>query len=409
MATGEVSRQSLALAPLNLISASPLASAGTLDDLAACLSRARRGVIVCGPRSWTFGKTFAASVVQLAERLSWPLLAEPASQARYTDASPGPRIITYDMLLRDPRFAESHAPDYVLRFGLAPTSKPLNVWLDRAPAATTFIDEEGRVIDPDHKATAIIAAEPSDLCVRLLSRIEPRPNDWLATWQHADTVIQDTLCRCFGSSEDDLWEGEVARVTLETLPRGASLHLGNSLPIRDFDTYAPETTRSAHVFASRGANGIDGTLSTAVGESLATTGPLVLICGELSFLHDVGGLLAGSALGASLCIVVINNGGGGIFRMLPIAKHPKAFEKYFLTPHSMPLLALCRACEANLQVATTKAELRSALVHGINGKGLQIIEARCEPTRSWERREHTEAAVHSALDTLFNKETNHAI
>jgi 2-succinyl-5-enolpyruvyl-6-hydroxy-3-cyclohexene-1-carboxylate synthase len=200
--------------------------------------------------------------------------------------------------------------------------------------------------------------------------------------------------------EEALWEGAIARELWGALPEGASLHVASSMPIRDLDAFAPKRG-PLRVLVSRGTNGIDGTLATAAGEALAAPDrAATVLLGDLAFLHDAGGLLAAPQLGANLRALVINNGGGGIFGFLPIAAHPSAFERFFLTPQDADLAALCAAAKAQHLRLTSIADLRAALQ--APWRGVQVLELvvdralnRALHQRAWA---HVAASVRSALD-----------
>ncbi len=337
-----------------------------LDQLAARLHGQAKGVVVAGgfasPRP-----AFARLAEALAGRLGWPLLAEAGSGLR---AGPQAACLHYDALLRDGVFASEH-PRLALRFGQTPSSKPLLHWLAGCPASLC-VDPQGLLHCPDLQCEQLVVSEPEPLIESLLERL-PRPpqaRPWLERWQRAEAHAVETLAT-FG--RDRLWEGEVARSLLESLPAGSGLHVANSMPIRDLNGFAGRVAQTVTIFTQRGVNGIDGTVSSAVGESLHQGGPFALLCGDLAFLHDAAGLLIARQTRARLSIVVLNNGGGGIFGFLPMAEH-SLFERHFLTPQQVDLGALCAA----YGVAWTRVEsidgLRAHLSGSLNERRLEVIE-----------------------------------
>jgi len=332
--------------------------AALLARLGPRLGRARRGAIVCGPLTGAGldeAAGFARAVTDLGRALGWPVLADPLSRVRWGGHDTTGVVAAGDALLRCEAFAAARAPDVVLRFGRVPTAKPIQAWLARAEA--------------------LVVAEPTGLCRSLLGALG-RPAtaaDWLPGWRAAEAAAQDALR---AASAGSLWGGAVARLVLESLPAGGLLHVASSLPVRDLDLAGACRATPAIAVGNRGVNGIDGTIATAAGEALAGRGPVVALTGDLAFLHDLGGLLAASGLDADLTVVVVDNGGGAIFDQLPIAAHPTAYERFFLTPQAADLAALCRGVGAGHARAADRAALRAALAD--RPGGLRVIEVPLE-------------------------------
>ncbi|MEZ4432242.1 MAG: 2-succinyl-5-enolpyruvyl-6-hydroxy-3-cyclohexene-1-carboxylic-acid synthase [bacterium] len=348
-------------------------TAPPLAALADRVTAARRGVIVAGPG--------APPLAPLAEALGWPLLAEAA-------AGPNPgRITTADALLRGP-FAR-HRPDLALRFGLPPTAKSLNRWLHGVDTIT--VDPHGDRLDPTH-AAAVVEADPAALAAALAALPTAPDADWRPRWRRAEAIARATLDRHL---RDGLWGGAIAAAL--TAARPAAIHAGNSMAIRDLDLADPGPAR---VYSSRGANGIDGTIATAAGEALATAGPLAALLGDLSALHDAGGLLHAGALDRPLTLVVADNGGGGIFEYLPIAAHAAAFERWFLTPRSTRLDALCAAAGVRYAEVTAAPALAPALAAAINRPGVDCVHVRVDRQDDTARHRAAWAAVAAATEDL---------
>jgi len=291
-----------------------------------------RGVVVAG---WGAAVT-PPTVQRFAAAAGWPVLADPLSQLR----SGAQTISTYEALLRVPGFGAAHRPDLVVRIGAPLTSKVATSWLGPS-VDQVLVDPDGSWLDPQHAAAERFAvdAEPLLAAVALAlgdSSLEPGPwpADWLAAEHSARAAIDMTLDRAPG-----LGEGLVAREVAAALPDGATLVVASSVPVRALEWCMTPRT-GLRVLANRGANGIDGFVSTVIGVAQATTpAPTVGLCGDLCFLHDINGLL-GATGGASL--VVLDNDGGGIFSYLPPADLPE-FEPLFATPHSLDLVEVARA------------------------------------------------------------------
>ncbi|HZO13750.1 MAG TPA: 2-succinyl-5-enolpyruvyl-6-hydroxy-3-cyclohexene-1-carboxylic-acid synthase [Polyangiaceae bacterium] len=357
------------------------------DDVAALAGELmrERGVIVLGPRAPATmdARALGAAALRFGRALGWPVIADAASGVRFGE----PEVISCaEAIVRHD--AEALSPTLVLRIGMLPTSKVLTGWLGRH-GRTILIDPDGEWHDPDGAADALIIADPAPLCEALAVESE-RDAGWLAAWRRAEARAARALASV--CCEPD-WEGAVARAVVEALPEGTQLHLGSSMPIRDVDAFAPSCRRRIDVHVNRGANGIDGTIATALGEALAK-GPTVALLGDLTFVHDLDGLAALGELRAPLTIVVVHNGGGGIFRFLPIARHPTAFERLFATPQRADLAALCRAFDIPHRLI--EPQLVGKALEALEGPS--VLEVRIDPATNLTRHEQAWARAQRALE-----------
>jgi 2-succinyl-5-enolpyruvyl-6-hydroxy-3-cyclohexene-1-carboxylate synthase len=292
--------------------------------------RSRVGTVIVAGRSER-DPGLGAALAEFAERAKVPLLADPLSGARRGTAA----IAHYDALLRDEEWAASHVPELVLRVGDLPTSKPLRAWLAGATDALQLaIDPEGSWQDPSGVVGTVIAADPAELLGTLAKKVSRRVSSWLDDWRQADRAAAGAIAAVVGPA--GLSEPRVAAELGSLLPPQATLVVASSMPIRDVETFFPARPQPFRVLSNRGANGIDGTVSTAFGVALASRGPVVLLIGDVALAHDIGGLLAASRLGLRLVIVLIDNDGGGIFSFLPVASGAGAeFEPHVATPHGL--------------------------------------------------------------------------
>lgn len=330
-----------------------------LAALAAELDGVERGAFVVGPQD---DPELIRPLVTLARRLGWPILADAASQLRFGPHDRSLLVTRYDAILRAERAAQRLAPDLIVRLGRTPCSRPLLEWLDRFAADRVIaVEAAGGLCDPTHLARMIVAAEAVPLLQDLAAKLgagEAPSRPWLAEWLEADRIAGEIHPRT-----SSIWEGAIARRLSQLLPDGAAVHLGNGMPIRDFDAFAPPRAALLRTFVSRGANGIDGTVSTATGEAIAGSGPLVLVAGDLTTLHDLSGLRLAADLEAPLVIVAVDNGGGGIFDFLPIAAHRSAYQRHFLTPQAADLEAVA----ASLGLTGVEADTEEALAIALEG------------------------------------------
>jgi 2-succinyl-5-enolpyruvyl-6-hydroxy-3-cyclohexene-1-carboxylate synthase len=303
-----------------------------LDGLSGELERRPRAVVVAGraERDPRLGAALAA----FAERAGVPLLAEPTSGARRGPAA----IAHYDALLRDPAWGAAHRPELILRVGDLPTSKPLRQWLQSLDeeALQVAFDPESAWQDPAGAVATLLPADPRTVLEALAERLprKPRARGWLEEWTGPDHAAAGAIAGVLGS-RPELSEPRVAAELGVRLPAEATLVVASSMPVRDVETFFPARPTPPRVLANRGANGIDGTVSTAFGVAAAARGPVVLLIGDVALLHDIGGLLAAGRLGLPLAIVLLDNDGGGIFHFLPVAGEGAAFEEHVATPHGV--------------------------------------------------------------------------
>jgi 2-succinyl-5-enolpyruvyl-6-hydroxy-3-cyclohexene-1-carboxylate synthase len=349
-----------------------------VDRLAEALD-AVRGVVVAGRGAG------GVAVHALAERLGWPVLADPRSGARIPART---TVAAFDALLRHPQFARDHRPELVLRLGEQPASKVLAQWLASSHAREIVVARRGAWIDPDRTAEVLLSAEPARVVAALAKRMSgsaASSTPWLARWVHAEGVAQaaiDGALTAFGGPT----EPGVARMTMASLVEGAALVLSSSMPVRDVEWFAAPRS-GVDVYSNRGANGIDGVVSTAVGVALARGAPTAVLIGDVALLHDTNGMLGAAARGIDLTIVVVDNDGGGIFSFLPQATElsRETFERLFGTPHGVDLSAL-------------------AAVHGIpevasigDGEGVRLVRVRTDRAENVRAHDAINRAVIDAL------------
>jgi 2-succinyl-5-enolpyruvyl-6-hydroxy-3-cyclohexene-1-carboxylate synthase len=330
-----------------------------------------RIVIVAG---YDRDREAARELAGFADRMAVPLLADPMSGARRGGAA----IVHYDLVLRDARFAEFHQPDFVIRVGDLPTSKPLRAWLAGLRTAQIAFDPHGAWHDPDAVVGMRIEAPYRALLERFTDGTAlTTDSEWLAAWRAADEAVAGAIDRTLG---DELSEPLVARSLGEWLPPEATLFVASSMPIRDVEEFVAAREDGPLVLSNRGANGIDGTVSSAFGAAAASpgVGPVVLLIGDVALAHDIGGLLAASRLGLALTIVLLNNDGGGIFHFLPVAGETDAFEEHVVTPHGLDFSRAASLYGCGFERAQTVDGLRAAVETSIADNATTIIEVRTD-------------------------------
>ena len=340
-----------------------------------------RGVVVCGD-----GDYDALTLVELAEQAGWPVLAEPSSGGRR-----GPNALSaYQYLLATPEFVRAHQPDLIVSAGRPGLSRAqiafLGAGLGTGAARRHVVVAQGpgRWADPQRAATDVAAA------LRLTGT--PGGKAWLEGWQRADEAARRAVDAILDGDEN-LTEPRLARDLASALPEGALLWSASSQPVRDIDLgLLPRA--DLRVLASRGTSGIDGTTSSAIGAALAHGGPAFALIGDLAFLHDAAGLAIGpDEPRPDLCLVVVNNDGGGIFSTLEQAAFPGSFERLFGTPHGAGLHHLAAAFGLPYQRLEQPGDLTKAL----QGTGLRIVEAQTSRSAGAELRARLRAAAAEAI------------
>ncbi|MGH7961688.1 MAG: 2-succinyl-5-enolpyruvyl-6-hydroxy-3-cyclohexene-1-carboxylic-acid synthase [Candidatus Binatia bacterium] len=351
-----------------------------LAALAADLRTARRSLIVCGPQD---DPHFPTAVAQLAAELEAPLLADPLSQVRCGVHHNSCVIDSYDAFLRDERCARDFAPEIVLRFGATPVSKLLLLYLQRYAACRQVLIEEGDGWhDPAASASEVVYAQPRAWCEALLIALRSasgpsRQETWRAHWQAVARQARATLHEHLLQSAD-FCEPRVFTELAALLPQGTTVFAGNSMPVRDLDTFFAGGRRSIRFLANRGASGIDGVVSTALGVSVVSSEPLVLVIGDLSFYHDLNGLLAARRYGLRATIILLHNDGGGIFSFLPQAEESQDFEELFSTPHGLDFRPAADMYGLAYQRPTGWQEFRTAVQQALGDDGVTLIEVRTQ-------------------------------
>lgn len=319
--------------PLTVPIAGREPDAGLVGALAQAVARAERGLIIAGRQT---DAGLPAAVAALAAATGFPILAEPTSGLRIgpaADAVSG----AYDQIARSQPSAL--APDLILRFGDMPTSKPLRAWVDALAVDQIVIDPPGRWNDPSRTAGALVRADAAALAAALATAVGGDPDgDWARRWRDAELAAQGAidgiLAGAAEPNEPGLW-----RALGDAFAAGDAVFIGSSMPIRDAEAFLRPREADVRLYANRGANGIDGLVSSACGVALGGGRPTWLVLGDLALAHDLGGLAAVAATEVPLRIVVIDNGGGGIFDFLPQADQVEGarFERLFTTPSALDL------------------------------------------------------------------------
>lgn len=385
-------------------------AAADVHDLAERLAAIGRGLIVAGPND---DPDLPAALARLAAATGYPIAADPLSGVRC-----GPHDRTHvlshaDHLMRPGPWRDAHRPELVIRFGAIPTSKPLFTFLVEVTPIQIVVDGDDGWIEPAIIPTTFVHADATttaheladEITARRRASTPPFDDGWATAWCEADRKADVALLEWLAELESrgDPFEGLPFAVLGDVLPDGALLWAGNSMPVRDLDDWLARSSRSIRPLSNRGANGIDGVVSTALGSAAADVGPVTLVVGDVSFLHDLNALVASRLHGLSATIVLVDNDGGGIFSFLPQATTvapevglPDHYEELFGTPHGIDVGPIVTALGGECRTVDA-AGLRAALAEPIAQPGVRVLRFRTDRTRNVELHREAAAAVAAAL------------
>lgn len=364
-----------------------------LDEMAGHIGDAISGVIVAGRQ---LDPELREPLAHLARVSGFPILADPTSQLRCGPHDRSHIVAAYDLLLRDEHFARSVVPELVLRFGEMPTSKPLRAWLAASGADEIVIDPYGGWNEPTNRAAAILRADPTELASGWAARLEglegrerPRPDRWL----EAETAAQAALSQAF-AEDKEITEPALHRVLGEAHRDGDLVYTSSSMPIRDQEAFLAASTTDALFLSNRGANGIDGLISSGIGAAHASGRPTTIVVGDLGLLHDLGSLASLRDVETPVRIVVIDNDGGGIFHFLPqeSALPDDEFEALLGTPRGIDAAKAAELFDLPHRHLESLADLPEALAAGTG-----LIEVKTDRRTNVEAHRASTAHVHEAL------------
>jgi 2-succinyl-5-enolpyruvyl-6-hydroxy-3-cyclohexene-1-carboxylate synthase len=336
-------------------------SAFLLDEVAKHIAEADIGVIVAGRQ---LDPELREPVAHLARVAGFPILAEPTSQLRSGPHDRSYVVTAYDLLLRDEGFRATASPDLVLRFGEMPTSKPLRSWLAESGADQIVVDPLGDWNEPTRRAAALLRADPTELASGWAARLgEERPAP--AMWLEAERAARETIAAEL-SRADTLTEPGLQLALAQAYADEELIYTASSMPIRDQEAFLPSTDSDATFLCNRGANGIDGLISSGIGAAHATGKPTTILTGDLGLLHDLGGLAALRDVSTPVRIVVIDNDGGGIFHFLPQqdALDREEFEALLGTPRGVDVEKAAALFDIPHRKLESLDELSDALARG---------------------------------------------
>lgn len=358
----------------------------TVARVADLVASAPRGLLVAG---WGSGVS-PATAERFAAAAGWPLLADTISGARSGEHA----VTAYEALVRAPGFGAAHSPDLVVRVGAPLTSKVTTQWLD-PQVPQVLVDPDGAWLDPHRAASERLAVDAEVLLGAVAKRLGgTRASAWLDGWLAAERTARATIDSMLDAS-DEPFDGRVARDVVAALPEGAALLVSSSMPVRDVEWFGAART-GVRFFSNRGANGIDGLVSTTLGIAAAHPGPVIALLGDLAFLHDANGLLGAASRGLSATFVVVDNDGGGIFSFLPQQGLPE-LETLFATPTGADVAAIASAHGVEARRVARASEVPAALHDALAAGGVQVVVVPTDRASNAERHREVWGAVAVAL------------
>ncbi|WP_254537908.1 2-succinyl-5-enolpyruvyl-6-hydroxy-3-cyclohexene-1-carboxylic-acid synthase [Halomarina litorea] len=345
-------------------------------SLVSAVEGADRGLVVAGPES----RLSSEALGSLASATGFPVLADPLSGARFGPHVAGATVCGgYDSYLA----GVEAAPDLVVRFGASPTSKTARHYLRDSGARQFVVDPAGRWREATFTATDLVVADENRVARALAGAVDhPGGDAWRERFAGYERRYWDTV-----DEDGTLFEGSVLGTVAGLAPDPSTLFVSNSMPVRDLDRFSEPRTADVTALANRGASGIDGITSTALGAGSATDDPLILVTGDLAYYHDTNGLLAVARCGVDATIVLVNNDGGGIFHLLPVEAFDPPFTDYFRTPHGLDFSPTAELYGLEFARVDSLSAFREAYTTSLESEGTQVVEVVVDGETSHRHRE----------------------
>ncbi len=355
----------------------------TYKEILRAVNETRRGLILAGPMK--YDADTKKQMLNLAEKLSYPVIADACSQLRYENKSEN-ILINYEAFLRNEHFVKSYEPGLILHFGRTPSSKAVENLLGKIPVKRYIINEYGDIFDPWNNAWGVCKTSAGHFCRMLINdTMNNDDKEWLNSYINADVSagkVKDELLSKSSFSNECAIIPEI----INNLPDNSHLMISNSMPVRDLDYFSPQTGKKIIIHSNRGASGIDGILSTALGIQKAVNKPVLLLTGDSAFYYDLTALLTAQKYKIPLVVIVINNNGGAIFGMLPISSYGKKFRDNFTAPHNLNFGAIVKSFKADYRLIQNRDRLKESMAAAIKEKRLTVLEIKTDMKISLKRR-----------------------
>lgn len=358
-------------------------------ETAKYLAKFKKGLIIAGPEN--YNETFHINCVKLASILGYPILADGASQLRFGKHNKENILFSFEGFLRSDSFAKKYKPEIILQFGRTVTSKALGEYFEKCSAVRFMINEYGDWFDPANRANASFSCKPYLFCEKMIEHLQSKKinrssSKWVKEIKALDEKSLVAKNKVINHSKFPN-ECRIIEELINVMPSKSQLMISNSMPIRDFDYFAPTTPKNIAIFNNRGASGIDGITSTALGLAVLEKKPTVLLTGDSAFYYDLNSLLAAKKYKIPLIIILINNNGGGIFEVLPISKYGKVFNDFFVSPHNLDFSAFVNAFGGNYSLVKNWENFKFEFKKALTKKTFSVLEIKTDAFASLKLRQ----------------------
>lgn len=358
-------------------------------ETAKYLLKFKKGLIIAGPEN--YNETFHINCIEISSILGYPILADGASQLRFGKHNKENILFSFEGFLRSDSFAEKYKPEIILQFGRTITSKALSEYFEKCSAVRFMINEFGDWFDPANRANASFACKPYLFCEKMIEYLQSKKinrssGKWFKEIKALDEKSLAAKNKVISNSRFPN-ECRIIEELINIMPAKSQLMISNSMPIRDFDYFVPTTQKNIAIFNNRGASGIDGITSTALGLAVLGKKPTVLLTGDSAFYYDLNSLLTAKKYKIPLIIILINNNGGGIFEVLPISKYGKVFNDYFVAPHNLDFSSLVNAFGGNYTLAKSWENFKFGFKKTLARKNFSVLEVKTDATASLKLRQ----------------------
>lgn len=369
-----------------------------LKPISDQLSNQTKGIIVVGLDNYSGG--FFSSLSRLSQKIGFPIFADAASNMRFAYKENHNILTNYDSYLRSENFVKAHQPDFIIQFGRNFSSKALSNFIGLCNCKKLLINQFGDWKNPREKSTSIIAGSPESFCKELVPLINintAEENEWLNEFLRIEKSAAKLKREVIDTASFPN-EVRIVNELIKNIPNGSNLMVSNSLPIRDLDLTVPLMQKKINIFHNRGASGIDGIISTALGIAQSSKRRTYLLTGDLAFYYDLSSLHIAKKYSIPLTVILINNNGGRIFEVLPISKYKNIFEEYFATPHNLDFSKLVHAFGGNYRKVKSWKVFKELLSAESAGKMFSVLELKTDPIESLSiRRKYYDRVI-----SLFN-------
>ncbi len=373
------------------------------DSLAGRFRKAERGLIFVGFNN--YDENFGKFLIDFSRTFGYPIYVDGAAKLRFGSHSQNYFIDNLTAIVRAKSFQKQFDPEIIIQFGSAPTANVLLEYFKNSKAEKFLVNDFGDRNDPSLTVKNIIAYNPGEFCKVVTGQVKKRTalkTNWLKSFLDVQKIAGRIKNKIIVRANFP-FEGRIVTELISALPGRSNLMLSNSLPIRDIDFFASSCKKELNIFTNRGASGIDGINSTALGIAKASNEPTFLLTGDLAFYHDSNGLHSALKHGIPLTVILINNNGGGIFESLPISEYPEFFSANFLTPLELDFAKLVKAYDGNFVRIGNWSELRKQIGTSSKRNRLKVIEIRTDARKSKILRQKYWDAVAEKIDEFIDE------